>query len=225
MSRSDNLDLDHDRQQRCGFPEVVFGAGKTAGEITEALSSIADRSGLALATRVDETVGEAIASNITDARWHERCRCISIDRTEQTRQGQVTIICAGTSDLPVAQEALLTCDLAGAHTELLADAGVAGIHRVLSHDERLRSSNVLVVVAGMEGALPSVVAGRVSVPVIAVPTSIGYGASFGGVTALLGMLCSCAAGISVVNIDNGFGAGIIAARINRLACDGGPGGR
>jgi hypothetical protein len=116
----------------------------------------------------------------------------------------------------------LTADLAGASTEVIPDAGVAGIHRILAHDESLRTSNALSVVAGMEGALPSVVAGRVAVPVIAVPTSVGYGAAFGGVTALLGMLCSCAAGISVVNIDNGFGAGILAARINRLACEGGP---
>ncbi|MDE0961264.1 MAG: nickel pincer cofactor biosynthesis protein LarB [Planctomycetota bacterium] len=222
MKTPENLDLDHDRQQRCGFPEVVYGAGKTPEEIVSALTSIADRSGIALATRVDDSVGTSIANHITDAQWHPRSRCISIDRSERERQGQVTIICAGSSDLPVAQEAQLTADLAGARTEVIADAGVAGIHRILSHDERLRSSNALIVVAGMEGALPSVVAGRVAVPVIAVPTSVGYGASFGGVTALLGMLCSCAAGISVVNIDNGFGAGIVAARINRLACEGGP---
>ncbi|MDE0958172.1 MAG: nickel pincer cofactor biosynthesis protein LarB [Planctomycetota bacterium] len=218
----DNLDLDHDRQQRCGFPEVVYGAGKTPEEIVSALTSIADRSQIALATRVDDPVGADIASQVDGAQWHHRCRCISIDREKRPRQGQVTIICAGSSDLPVAQEAQVTADLAGASTQVIPDAGVAGIHRILAHDEILRTSNALIVVAGMEGALPSVVAGRVAVPVIAVPTSVGYGAAFGGVTALLGMLCSCAAGISVVNIDNGFGAGILAARINRLACDGGP---
>ncbi len=216
------LDLDHDRQQRCGFPEVVYGAGKTDDEIVTALSRISEVSGLALATRVDDSRGAQIAARVEGSQWHQRCRCISIEREPTPRQGQVTVICAGTSDLPVAQEATLTAQLAGAETELISDAGVAGIHRVLSHDERLQSSNALVVVAGMEGALPSVVAGRVAVPVIAVPTSIGYGASFGGITALLGMLCSCASGISVVNIDNGFGAGLIAARINRLACEGGP---
>jgi NCAIR mutase (PurE)-related protein len=222
MMQHDNLDLDHDRQQRCGFPEVVYGAGKTPEEIVSALTSIADRANIALATRVDDQVGADIASQIDGAQWHHRCRCISIDRENRQRQGQVTIICAGSSDLPVAQEARLTADLAGACTEVIPDAGVAGIHRILAHDKNLRSSNALIVVAGMEGALPSVVAGRVAVPVIAVPTSIGYGAAFGGITALLGMLCSCSAGISVVNIDNGFGAGIIAARINRLACEGGP---
>ena len=222
MMQHDNLDLDHDRQQRCGFPEVVYGAGETPEEIASALTAIADRADIALATRVDDHVGADIASQIDGAQWHHRCRCISIDRENRPRLGQVTIICAGLSDLPVAQEAQVTADLAGASTEVIPDAGVAGIHRILAHDGILRASNALIVVAGMEGALPSVVAGRVAVPVIAVPTSVGYGAAFGGVTALLGMLCSCAAGISVVNIDNGFGAGILAARINRLACEGGP---
>ncbi|MGE4632771.1 MAG: nickel pincer cofactor biosynthesis protein LarB [Planctomycetota bacterium] len=221
MKPVDPFDLDHDRDQRTGFPEVIYGAGKSADQISGALVAIADRSGRALATRVDASEGAKIAAAVPQAQWHESCRCISVDRTEQVRQGQVAVICAGTTDLPVALEAQLTAELAGARTELVADAGVAGIHRILAHDDLLRSSNALVVVAGMEGALPSVVAGRVSVPVIAVPTSVGYGASLGGIAALLGMLCSCAPGISVVNIDNGFGAGIIAARINRLACEGG----
>ncbi|MAW77102.1 MAG: nickel pincer cofactor biosynthesis protein LarB [Planctomycetota bacterium] len=221
MNITDPFDFDHDRERRTGFPEVIYGQSKTPDEITTALLSIADRSGRALATRVDGDHGAEIAASVPQAQWHERCRCISVERTVLPRQGQVAVICAGTSDLAVAQEAQLTADLAGANTELVADAGVAGIHRILAHDELLRSSNALVVVAGMEGALPSVVAGRVSVPVIAVPTSVGYGASLGGIAALLGMLCSCAPGISVVNIDNGFGAGIIASRINRLACQGG----
>ncbi|MGE4618942.1 MAG: nickel pincer cofactor biosynthesis protein LarB [Planctomycetota bacterium] len=221
MNTSNQFDLDHDRESRTGFPEVVYGASKTPEQIRVALTSIADRAGRALATRIDPQHGEQIAASIPDAIWDETCHCISIERTVLPRQGQVAVICAGTSDLPVAREAQLTADLCGAQTELVTDAGVAGIHRILAHDELLRTSNALVVVAGMEGALPSVVAGRVSVPVVAVPTSVGYGASLGGIAALLGMLCSCAPGISVVNIDNGFGAGIIASRINRLACEGG----
>ncbi|NCG12826.1 MAG: nickel pincer cofactor biosynthesis protein LarB [Planctomycetia bacterium] len=214
------LDLDHDREQRTGFPEVVFGQGKTPTEIQMALESIASKSGRALATRVDAHFGEEIAQKIKDAQWHSRSRCISIERVPAVREGQVAVVCAGTSDLPVAQEAVLTAEMAGCQTELIVDVGVAGLHRILAHEDFLRSCHVLVVVAGMEGALPSVVAGRVSVPVIAVPTSVGYGASFDGLAALLGMLNSCAPGISVVNIDNGFGAGLVAARINQLACHG-----
>ena len=214
------LDLDHDREDRTGFPEVVFGQGKTPDEIQKAVSAIADRSGVALATRVDANAGEGIAQEIPNAQWHPRCRCISVDRRSSVSSGLIAVICAGTSDLPVAQEAALTSELAGAKTELIVDVGVAGLHRILAHKSTLQQCNAIVVVAGMEGALPSVVAGLVSVPVIAVPTSIGYGASFAGVTALLGMLNSCSPGISVVNIDNGFGAGLIASRINRLACQG-----
>lgn len=221
MKPVDPFDFDHDRERRTGFPEVIYGTGKSADQITTALLAIADRSGRALATRVDAEQGAQIAAAVPQAQWHQSCRCISVERTEIARQGQIVVICAGTTDLPVALEAQVSADLAGARTELVADAGVAGIHRIIAHDELLQSANALVVVAGMEGALPSVVAGRVSVPVIAVPTSVGYGASLGGIAALLGMLCSCAPGISVVNIDNGFGAGIIAARINRLACEGG----
>ncbi len=220
MMNYDPLDLDHGREERTGFPEVVFGQGKTAEEIRRAVSEIAERSGKALATRVDEKVGESIAQQIEDAKWHPRCRCIAVDRTKTAPEGSVAIVCAGTSDLPVAQEALLTAQMAGANAQLIVDVGVAGLHRILAHRETLQNCCAIVVVAGMEGALPSVVAGLVSVPVIAVPTSIGYGASFGGVTALLGMLNSCSPGISVVNIDNGFGAGLIAARINRQACHG-----
>lgn len=216
----DPLNLDHGREERTGFPEVVFGQGKTADEIRVAVSEIAARSGKALATRVDREVGEAIAAQIEGAEWHPRCRCIAVGQTGTVREGSVAIVCAGTSDLPVAQESLLTAQMAGADAQLIVDVGVAGLHRILAHQETLQRCHAIVVVAGMEGALPSVVAGLVSVPVIAVPTSIGYGASFNGVTALLGMLNSCSPGISVVNIDNGFGAGLIAARINRLACHG-----
>ena len=214
------LDLDHDREDRTGFPEVVFGQGKTADEIRAAVNGIADRSGRALATRVEISEGAAIAASIENAEWHPRSRCIAVDRQNTRLEGSVAIVCAGTSDLPVAEEAALTAKLAGADTQLIVDVGVAGLHRILAHRETLQSCYAIVVVAGMEGALPSVVAGLVSVPVIAVPTSIGYGASFSGVTALLGMLNSCSPGISVVNIDNGFGAGLIASRINRLACHG-----
>ncbi len=214
------LDLDHDRENRTGFPEVVFGQGKTAEEIRAAVSAIADRSGRALATRVESSEGAEIAASIENAEWHPRSRCISIDRQNTGLEGSVAIVCAGTSDLPVAEEAALTAKLAGANTQLIVDVGVAGLHRILAHRETLQSCHAIVVVAGMEGALPSVVAGLVSAPLIAVPTSIGYGASFSGVTALLGMLNSCSPGISVVNIDNGFGAGLIASRINRLACHG-----
>ncbi len=216
------LDLDHDRENRTGFPEVVFGQGKTADEIRTAVAAIADRSGIALATRVDTHEGSAIAEEIEGAEWHPRCRCIAVDRKKSVREGLIAVVCAGTSDLPVAQEAALTADLAGAHTELIVDVGVAGLHRIISHRQTLEKCHSIVVVAGMEGALPSVVAGLVSVPVIAVPTSVGYGASFSGVAALLGMLNSCSPGISVVNIDNGFGGGLVASRINRLACHGSP---
>lgn len=209
-----HLNLDHDRERRCGFPEVVFGQSKEPDELLAALEGIALRSGRALATRVDVDVGEALAGKIDAARWHPRSRCLAIDRTETPRRGSVAIVCAGTSDIGVAEEALITADIAGSKTELFPDIGVAGLHRLLGVEDRLRKARAVVVVAGMEGALPSVVAGRVSVPVIAVPTSVGYGASFGGVTALLGMLNSCAPGVSVVNIDNGFGAGLIASRIN-----------
>ncbi len=179
MMNYDPLDLDHGREERTGFPEVVFGQGKTAEEIHRAVSEIAERSGKALATRVDEKVGESIAQQIEDAEWHPRCRCIAVDRTKATPEGSIAIVCAGTSDLPVAQEALLTAQMAGADAQLIVDVGVAGLHRILAHRETLQKSCAIVVVAGMEGALPSVVAGLVSVPVIAVPTSIGYGASFG----------------------------------------------
>ncbi len=209
-----NLNLDHDRQRRCGFPEVVFGEGKEPEELRSAVEAITLRSGRALATRVDAAVGEALAGEIDGALWHPRSRCLVVDRVEHPRLGSVAIVCAGTSDLGVAEEALITADIAGSKTELFPDIGVAGLHRLIAVEERLRQAKAVVVVAGMEGALPSVVAGRVSVPVIAVPTSVGYGASFGGVTALLGMLNSCAPGVSVVNIDNGFGAGLVASRIN-----------
>ena len=214
--REAGLHLDNDRVSRCGIPEVVFGGGKTADQIEVALRGISARSDRALATRVDREVGQAIADRIPGAIWHRAARCITISPSEPSSIGRVGIVCAGTSDLPVAEEARVTTENLGSRTEVFADVGVAGLHRLLGIRERLQEARVLIVVAGMEGALPSVVGGLVRAPVIAVPTSVGYGANFGGVTALLAMLNSCAPGISVVNIDNGFGAGVIADRINRI---------
>ena len=208
--------VDHARAARQGFPEVVFGAGKTRAQVVEIVASLTARAPNVLVTRTDaETFGE-VRNVVTDAEWHEAARLIRIwrDKTERGT-GEICIVTAGTSDIPVAEEAALTCEAMGNRVARIWDAGVAGIHRILSERERLRRFRVVVVAAGMEGALPSVVGGLVSVPVIAVPTSIGYGASFGGVAALLGMLNSCSSNVTVVNIDNGFGAGFVASLINR----------
>ena len=208
------LHLDHDRERRCGAPEVVYGAGKTPEQIAMALRSIHQRSGRALATRVDREVGASVAERISGAEWFERSGVIRI-ADDRPLVGEVAVVVAGTSDLPVAEEAQLTAEFCGSTVTMASDVGVAGLHRILSARATIERARAVIVVAGMEGALPSVVGGLVSAPVIAVPTSVGYGASFGGVAALLGMLNSCAPGISVVNIDNGFGAGLIADRINR----------
>ncbi|HKS30159.1 MAG TPA: nickel pincer cofactor biosynthesis protein LarB [Pyrinomonadaceae bacterium] len=208
--------VDHARAHRQGFPEVVFGAGKTREQVLGIVERLARRSPNILVTRTDaDTFGE-VRNIVTDAEWHETARLIRIqrDRTE-LGTGPIAVVTAGTSDIPVAEEAALTAEAMGNRVQRIWDAGVAGIHRILSERELLRRARVLVVVAGMEGALPSVVGGLVSVPVVAVPTSIGYGASFGGVAALLGMLNSCSSNVTVVNIDNGFGAGFVAALINR----------
>ncbi len=208
--------VDHARAARQGFPEVVLGAGKTRRQVVEIVASLAARAPNVLVTRTDaDTYGE-VRNVATDAEWHEAARLIRIWRDrEELGQGVITIVTAGTSDIPVAEEAALTAEAMGNRVERIWDAGVAGIHRILAERERLRQARVLVVAAGMEGALPSVVGGLVSVPVIAVPTSIGYGASFNGLAALLGMLNSCASNVTVVNIDNGFGAGFVASLINR----------
>ncbi len=217
VARSEELHLDHDRTERCGVPEVVYGAGKSADQIDAALRGILARSDRALATRVAPEIGAILGSMIPRAHWHERARCLSISPEGAASIGRIAVVCAGTSDLPVAEEARVTAETLGSAVEWFVDVGVAGLHRLLGARDRIRAAHVVVVVAGMEGALPSVVGGMVSVPVIAVPTSVGYGASFGGLAALLGMLNSCAPGVSVVNIDNGFGAGVLADRINRLA--------
>ena len=199
------------------LPEVVLGDGKTPEQAAEIASRLAERAGRVLVTRADRSCFEAVQRALPDAIYHETARAITLDRRQEPKQPGVAVLCGGTADLPVAEEAAVTAELMGSAVERVYDVGVAGIHRLLDHLEVLVNARALVVVAGMEGALPSVVAGLVAVPVIAVPTSIGYGASFGGIAPLLAMLNACAAGVSVVNIDNGFGAGYQAAVINRLA--------
>jgi pyridinium-3,5-biscarboxylic acid mononucleotide synthase len=208
--------VDHARAARQGFPEVVFGAGKTRAQVCEIVEALARRAPNLLVTRTDEETFGEVRNVCTEAEWHPAARMIRVLRDRAERgAGTVMVVTAGTSDIPVAEEAALTAEAMGNRVERIWDAGVAGIHRIMSERERLRAARVLVVAAGMEGALPSVVGGLVSVPVIAVPTSVGYGASFGGVAALLGMLNSCSSNVTVVNIDNGFGAGFVASLINR----------
>lgn len=205
--------LDHHRPLRQGQPEVIFAAGKTVEQVVAIADRLAAASGGFLATRVTPEQGEALAARFSGAEWNRLGRTVLARAPGPPATGRVLVVCAGTSDLPVAEEAAVTAQAMGHEVERLADVGVAGIHRLLSAGPQLREAEVLIVVAGMEGALPSVVGGLVQQPVIAVPTSVGYGASFGGLAALLGMLNSCAAGITVVNIDNGFGAGMAAHRI------------
>ena len=208
--------IDHHRSLRQGFPEVVFGSGKTPQQIAAIAEKLIERSSNVLITRATATTFELVRNLEKSAIFHESCGAISIarDRTERGR-GTVAVVTAGTSDIPVADEAVVTLEIMGNRVSRLYDVGVAGIHRVLTQREVLQSAKVIVCVAGMEGALPSVVGGLVAVPVIAVPTSVGYGASFHGIAALLGMLNSCASNVSVVNIDNGFGGGFVASLINR----------
>jgi hypothetical protein len=208
--------VDHSRAARQGFPEVVFGAGKTRTQVVGIVERLVRRSPNVLITHTDsDTFGE-VRNVVTDAEWHETARLIRIQRDMTDRGiGNIAVVTAGTSDIPVAEEAALTAEAMGNRVDRIWDVGVAGIHRVLAERHLLRRARVVIVVAGMEGALPSVVGGLVAVPVVAVPTSVGYGASFGGIAALLGMLNSCASNVSVVNIDNGFGAGFSASLINR----------
>ena len=210
--------IDHHRALRCGFPEVIFGQGKTPGQVAEIFARLAEAGHDVLATRVEPAAAARVLERFPNATHHELPRLVTLrQRPAVASPGFIGIVCAGTSDLPVAEEARLTAEIMGQRTQAIYDVGVAGLHRLLSQSAELQKARVLVVVAGMEGALPSVVAGLVAAPVIAVPTSVGYGASFGGLAALLAMLNSCAAGLSVVNIDNGFSAGYQAALINRLA--------
>jgi pyridinium-3,5-biscarboxylic acid mononucleotide synthase len=208
--------IDHARADRQGFPEVIFGQGKTPGQIAGIFEKLIARSPNVLITRTTAEVFGQIRNIHTDAEWHESARLIRLfrDKTE-LGIGEISVATAGTSDIPVAEEAALTAEAMGNTVQRIWDAGVAGIHRILGERERLQNSRVVIVVAGMEGALPSVIGGLVAVPVIGVPTSVGYGASFGGIAALLGMLNSCASNVTVVNIDNGFGAGFAASLINR----------
>ncbi len=209
--------IDHHRAIRQGFPEVIYGEGKSSEQIERIIAALLKQGNTILATRLDNDKGAKLQQAFPDSSYHALARCLTIERHPVPIRGRGTIlvIAAGTSDLPVAAEAVITARLLGNHVEELYDVGVAGLHRLLGKKDLLFSAAVLIVVAGMEGALPSVVGGMVGRPVIAVPTSVGYGASFGGIAALLGMLNSCAAGVTVVNIDNGFGAACAASRINR----------
>jgi NCAIR mutase (PurE)-related protein len=209
--------VDHHRALRQGFPEVIFGLGKTPEQVAAIATEIVSRGHTLLVTRASEDAFAAVRAQIPGAEFQPIARTITYRQKDvQPGSGTILIAAAGTSDLPVAEEACVTAEVMGNTVDRLFDVGVAGIHRLLCEHPRLASARAVIVVAGMEGALPSVIGGLVRVPVIAVPTSIGYGASFGGLAALLGMLNSCAAGVSVVNIDNGFGAAAIASRINHL---------
>jgi pyridinium-3,5-biscarboxylic acid mononucleotide synthase len=210
--------LDHHRALRTGMPEVIFAAGKTPDQVARIFAHMAKAGGNVLATRASRESYEAVRSVEPRATFHETARAITLEQTKAAEgRGNICVVCAGTSDLPVAEEAAITTRLMGNATELIADVGVAGIHRLLAQKQSLQSARVLIVCAGMEGALPTVVAGLVNAPVLAVPTSVGYGASFGGAAALLGMLNTCSPNVSVVNIDNGFGAGCIASLINHMS--------
>jgi NCAIR mutase (PurE)-related protein len=209
--------LDHHRALRTGMPEVIFASGKTDEQVAKIFARMAAAGGNVLATRASRVCFEAVVVAEPRAEYHETAKCITLSQASAVvGKGTVAVVCAGTSDLPVAEEAAVTARLMGNTVELIADVGVAGIHRLLAQRESLQSARVLIVCAGMEGALPTVVGGLVNAPVIAVPTSVGYGASFGGVAALLGMLNTCSPNVCVVNIDNGFGAASIATLINRL---------
>jgi NCAIR mutase (PurE)-related protein len=208
--------VDHHRALRRGFPEAIFGAGKTQEQIAAIVAAIAGRGQNALVTRTTAVVHAHVAAAHPGARFHEAARCLTLEvAPAPPLRGLVAVLCAGTSDIPVAEEAALTASFHGATVDRIYDVGVAGLHRLLDKAESIRKASVVIVAAGMEGALPSVVGGLVDTPVIAVPTSIGYGASFQGLAALLAMLNSCASGVAVVNIDNGFGAGHLAALILR----------
>jgi hypothetical protein len=209
--------IDHHRPLRKGFPEVIFGEGKDAGQIIKIMERMAEAQDNILITRIDEEKAKVVLERFPEAEHYRRARTITLCQSEitPTGKGRILIVAAGTSDIPVSEEAAVTARMMGNEVETLYDVGVAGVHRLLNHQEKLMQANVLIVTAGMEGALPSVVGGLVARPVIAVPTSVGYGTSFGGLAPLLAMLNSCASNVAVVNIDNGFGAGYVASLINR----------
>jgi len=210
--------VDTHRSLRKNFPEVVYGEGKTPRQVAQIVGEIARREQRFLVTRVGEEQVKAIRRRLRGVQHHRLARCVTYERTPLPRRpGTIAVLAAGTSDLPVAEEAAVTADIMGNRVERIYDVGIAGLHRLLARLDQILSANVIIAVAGMEGALPGVVAGLVSKPVIAVPTSVGYGASLGGLTALFGMLSSCSSGLTVVNINNGFGAGFAASQINSLA--------
>lgn len=209
--------LDHHRALRTGMPETIFAAGKTPEQVAKIFAHMAKAGGNVLATRATREHFAAVTAVEPRAVYYERARAITLEQTEKNPgKGIIAVVCAGTSDLPVAEEAAVTARILGNEVEMIADVGVAGIHRLLAQGDALKKARVLIVCAGMEGALPTVVGGLVHAPVLAVPTSVGYGASFGGVAALLGMLNTCAPNVSVVNIDNGFGAASMASLINHM---------
>lgn len=216
---ADFAKIDHHRQLRTGFPEVIWGLGKTPPQIAQIMAVMQPRSTVVMATRIEPAVAEQLEAQVPGLIYYPIARICVLKSAELPVQqaGTIAVLTAGTADLPVAEEAAVTAELCGFRVQRLWDVGVAGIHRLLSHRQLLGEADVLIVVAGMEGALPSVVAGMADCPVIGVPTSVGYGASFGGIAPLLTMLNSCAAGVGVVNIDNGFGAAILAGQILRKA--------
>jgi NCAIR mutase (PurE)-related protein len=210
--------VDLHRSLRKDFPEVIYGAGKTPAQIVAIASTISKREKRFLVTRISDEAAKLLQKKFKKGIHHKLARCFTFQTTPlPKRPGRIAVVCAGTSDLPVADEAAVTADIMGNQVSRISDVGVAGLHRILGRLDDLQSANVVIVVAGMEGALPSVVAGLINRPLIAVPTSIGYGANFNGLAALLGMLNSCGSGVTVVNIDNGFGAGFAASQINALA--------
>lgn len=212
--------VDHDRLERNGKAEVIFGQGKTVQQLLDITRSLIKHGQDVLITRLSAEKAHAFLKEEPDAVYHESARILTVQLSEKKQTDSwIAVVCAGTSDLPVAEEARLTAEFYGNTVKTIYDAGVAGLHRLIADLDKLQNAKVVVAVAGMEGALPSVVAGLVRVPVIAVPTSVGYGASFGGIAALLAMLNSCGSGLSVVNIDNGFGAGYLASMINQIGLD------
>ena len=215
--------LDHHRKLRSGFGEVIYCAGKTKEQVARIFQAMADKETDVLGTRASREQFEAVRELLPDVEYFEMGRILWVRRNKKEPEGMVAVCTGGTSDMPVAEEAALTAEFFGARVERIYDVGVAGIHRLLDQTEKLRKANCILAIAGMEGALATVTAGLVDRPVIAVPTSVGYGASFGGLSAVLTMLNSCAEGLAVVNIDNGFGAGYLGAQINRLALRGGTG--
>ena len=208
--------LDNHRALRRGFPEVIFAQGKTPDQVMQIFRRLEERNERVMATRVSKEMYDIIGSQLPEAIYHSLPCLLVLDRSKEVKQPGVLVASGGTADMPVAEEAALTAELMGCQVERLYDVGVAGLHRLLSQNDKLQQARVIVAVAGMEGALASVITGLVAAPVIAVPTSVGYGASFNGLAALLAMLNSCANGLAVVNIDNGFGAGYMAAMINRI---------